>query len=144
MSLLLLAPDFQEEILGGGTARAKPVAKRRVSAVVMVLWEHQRRVWGPTLTYLNGGTSKRSCDSQADVADEENPLLGEVWKRDVPGSRPVADDRVCIQHARIHDPSSDGPVFLAAFDQSIQLLWQSFRTGRQLSSEIGRKASRSI
>jgi hypothetical protein len=46
MNLLLLAPDIQEEILRGGTAKVQPVAERQVRAVVkLVLWEQQRRAW---------------------------------------------------------------------------------------------------
>ena len=46
MNLLLLAPDIQEEILRGGTGKAKPVAERQVRSVVkIVLWEQQRCVW---------------------------------------------------------------------------------------------------
>ena len=47
MNLLLLAPDIQEEILRGGTAKAKPLAERHVRSVVkIVLWADQRRAWG--------------------------------------------------------------------------------------------------
>jgi hypothetical protein len=46
MNLLLLAPDLQEEILGGGTAKARSVAERQVRSVVkIVLWGEQRRAW---------------------------------------------------------------------------------------------------